>query len=216
MEFEPKQINLDARAEQAASILRAEQQVVRAIWADVPSYAAAAYESLEARFEMGQDVASYAFWRNEGDVIRRSARGLRAKIRQTLVEHAFAELLTKFKLSDRESTTKLFSKSPESVYDTITMLDIYRYEQEVLAQALKDPDEQARQDIIKTVVEKDALAKIGLSRPDPFVEGLILTDIPNDSREIVTPTLMEGVTLRFRHPVGRNTPIVEFVLHKAA
>jgi len=201
-------------SEQLSSILREELRVVKAIWSDVPFSARSAYEALEARFLAGMDVTSYEFWAREKDVIRASVRGLRAKLRQTLVEDAFANLLTNVKADGKPAV--LFEKSPEPVNDGLTILDAYSYEKAEVEKMVVNIDEQARQDIINTVVKPDELAKIGLVRPGSLSGGWLIADRHNDSRVIVAPTLMQGVFLRFNHPLGTDTPIVELVPHRAA
>lgn len=218
MEFENGYVEA-VRAEQRAKIILTEQLVVSRIWQGVPKESRIAYETLEVMFENGYDVTSASFWRKERDTILRSGAGLKAKIRQTYIEDVFADVLAKFEAQDTKESALLFSRTNGSTgvsNEGETILDIYRLEQDLLVAAVANSEEQARQDVIQTVVKPDEFAAIGLTSPEIFVGGVLVTDINNDSRQIVVPTIMDGVGMRFRHPLGTKTPIVEFILNRVA
>ncbi|MDO8270271.1 MAG: hypothetical protein Q7T54_06410 [Candidatus Levybacteria bacterium] len=96
------------------------------------------------------------------------------------------------------------------------ILDLFKFEPEIRENALKFYDEQARQDIISTVIKKDQLHNTPLIHPRHLAPGLIVTTSNVGEHKIITPTMIDGVMLRFTHPQANSTPIVEFIPEIAA
>lgn len=212
MEFDPGRINPEARSEQATAILRAEQQVTRHIWKRVPGYSAVAFETLETLFESGADIGTFEFWSKYQELVRRSFRAFWAKARQTLVEDAFAELLEKTSEGEkRQITIPLFANtdSPQEHQPEGTILEAYKYAGLVRSQAMGNVHDQARIDILQTLTLIDPFARSGLFRPDgSYYLSIIGTDKSHSFR---TPTIIDGVSIRFEQPQGQTISSMELV-----
>lgn len=197
--------------EQLASILLAKNKIVRNIWATIPTEEKIAFQVLEMRLEHNppQDPLDFlTFWKQYSKLMRKSGSALNARLRQNLVSTAFVELMGRYK--ERDGTPVVLFRTPKDERPP-EILSAFRFEQDVYINATTACEDQARQDIIMTIIKPDDFAKAGLARPDTLVGGVIVTDIHNDSREIVAPTFINGVMMRFNHRLGSNTPIVEFV-----
>lgn len=202
------------RDEQKIAVFKVKQQVVKKIWSDIPLSAKVAYRELEGHLLEGKDVSSFEFWEDQKHNIRSSARALNAKARQTFVEDAFAELLFKIGRGMKEPVV-LFPKIPPEVQaEGQTMLDVYRFEKEILQTALSAPDHQAKQDIISQVVEKDPFANVPLMAINQFDRFLVLSDAFNDTSAIRTKTTMPGIDLRYLLQTDAETPKVELVINQ--
>lgn len=210
-EFDPKGFASEARSEQAATILKVEQQVVNAIWSRVPPHSRIAYEKIEAEFETGGDVDSYEFFQRANNLILQSAHGLNARVRQVLVEDAFAGLLSKLKGEDGD-IVELFPRSTDAACEGMTILDAYKYNLIPLKLALRNPYEQAKNDIMQTVMDRDVIVPTNTLKPISTSVDLVS---PGNGTLIV-PTSMSGVMLRFNLLAQGEIHTAEFILHRAA
>ncbi len=214
--MERSRLEQEKLSEKFARILQAKNKVVRGIWSGIPADEKAVFASLEARIEKGQngeEIALEEFWKNYEGFIRKSAAALNAHMRQTLVESAFTELHDRF--MNWDGTPVVLFRQPEP-NEQPKILEVYRFEPEIRDNALAFHDEQARQDIIAAVIEKDQLYNTPLVHPRPLAPGLIVTTSSVGMHKIVTPTMIDGVTLRFTHPQATSAPIVELVPEIAA
>lgn len=209
--FQQEQIS-----EQFASILKAKNKVIHNIWATIPAAEKLTFQMLETRLERNppQDYADLMkFWGQFHDVMKISGSALNARLRQNLVSTAFSELVDRYKDWDGTPVV-LFNTSENNEQSAI--INAFQFEQDVYEDATKAYDEQARQDIITAVIEKDQLHNTPLVHPRHLAPGLIVTTSSVGMHKIITPTMIDGVTLRLTYPQATSTPIVEFVPEIAA
>lgn len=190
----------------AAGILKAKAAIKENIWKNVSARAILAYSRLSAALYAGADASDKSFVEKESSTIQSAFEALGAHLQQTLVDRTMLIVLDLNRNNPyQEHDVELFPSGDDT--KGMLAIDVLKAMPEKYKKVVLEADEYARGQVAMVVIEPDRLAKIGLFPPELYSSIII-----GNENIVSVPTIIPGVSLRYRGVKGDKSRVVELVM----